>query len=143
MGRIYFNARRESHAIDSAYTVKASDSGKVFMLSATSGTVAITLPTLSGTGDDKAVEGLYYKFIVLEDTPANVITIGAGGTVIDIVGLDSETDAGFSSAGTAKGKIILEAAGHKSQYVNLYCDGTSWYGEGMASVDDGITVAAA
>ena len=57
MGRIYFNARRESHAINADYTVKASDSGKVFMLSATAGTVALTLPTLSGTGDDLAVEG--------------------------------------------------------------------------------------
>ena len=100
MGRVYFNARRESHALDGAYTVKASDSGKVFMLSATGGTVAITLPTLSGTGDDLAVAGLYYKFIVLEDTPANAITIGAGGTIIDMVMKDIGGDASNSTAAT-------------------------------------------
>ena len=61
MGRVYFNARRESHALNAAYTVKASDSGKVFMVSNSSGgAYNITLPTLGGTGDDKAVEGLYY-----------------------------------------------------------------------------------
>ena len=139
MGRIYFNARRESHAIDSAYTVKASDSGKVFMLSATSGTVAITLPTLSGTGDDKAVEGLYYKFIVLEDTPANVITIGAGGTVIDIVGVDIAQNDGMSSAGTAKSNILIGIACKQGDYVDMFHDGTTWYAESLSSTAGSIT----
>ena len=45
MGRVFFNTRKDVHALDGAYTVLASDSGKTFMLSATGGTVAITLPT--------------------------------------------------------------------------------------------------
>ena len=134
MGRVFFNTRKNVHTLTAAYTVLASDSGKVFMINSAGGAFNVTLPT-------SLEDGLFYKFISV-DTTADVQILSTTD-IIDIVGLDSETDAGFSSAGTAKGKIILEAAGHKSQYVNLYCDGTSWYGEGMASVDDGITVAAA
>ena len=43
MGRVFFNTRKNIHKIDGAYTMLASDSGKTFMLSATGGTVAITL----------------------------------------------------------------------------------------------------
>ena len=134
MGRVFFNTRKNVHTLTAAYQVLASDSGKVFMINSAGGAFNVTLPT-------SLEDGLFYKFISV-DTTADVQILSTTD-IIDIVGLDSETDAGFSSAGTAKGKIILEAAGHKSQYVNLYCDGTSWYGEGMASVDDGITVAAA
>jgi len=139
MGRVYFNARRESHALDGAYTVKASDSGKVFMLSATGGTVAITLPTLSGTGDDLAVAGLYYKFIVLEDTPANAITIGAGSAIIDIVGVDIAQNDGPSSAGTAKSNLIFGTACKQGDYIDMFHDGTTWYAESMSSTAGSIT----
>ena len=139
MGRVYFNARRESHALDGAYTVKASDSGKVFMLSATGGTVAITLPTLSGTGDDLAVAGLYYKFIVLEDTPANAITIGAGSAIIDMVMKDIGGDASNSTAGTQVSNIIIGTAAKQGDYIDMFHDGTSWYAECMSSTNDSIT----
>ena len=139
MGRVYFNARRESHALDGAYTVKASDSGKVFMLSATGGTVAITLPTLSGTGDDLAVAGLYYKFIVEEDTPTGIITIAAGGTIIDIVGVDIAQNDGPSSAGTAKSNLIFGTACKQGDYIDMFHDGTTWYAESMSSTAGSIT----
>ena len=130
MGRVFFNTRKNVHELSDTYQVLASDSGKVFMLNSAGGAFAVTLPTLEA--------GLMYKFIS-SDTTADV-TVSSSTADIDIVGLDSETDVGFSGAGTAKTNIIFELAGHKSQYVNLYCDGTSWYAEGMASVDDGITV---
>ena len=133
MGRVFFNTRKNVHTLTAAYQVLASDSGKVFMINSAGGAFNVTLPT-------SLEAGLMYKFISV-DTTADVQILSTTD-IIDIVGLDSETDVGFSSAGTAKGKITMELAGHKSQFVNLYCDGTSWYGEGMASVDDGITVAA-
>ena len=141
MGRIYFNARRETHTVDGAYTVKNSDSGKVFMLSSTSGACEITLPTLSGTvaDDSLAVAGLYYKFIVLEDTPANAITIGAGGTVIDIVGVDIAQNDGPSSAGTAKSNLIIGTACKQGDYIDMFHDGTTWYAESMSSTAGSIT----
>ena len=133
MGRVYFNARRESHALDGAYTVTAADSGKVFMLSATGGTVAITLPTT-------LVEGLYYKFIVLEDTPANAITIAAGGTnKVDLVMKDIGGDASNSTAGTQVSNIIIGTATKQGDYIDMFHDGTSWYAECMSSTNNSIT----
>ena len=130
MGRVFFNTRKNVHTLTGNYTVLASDSGKVFMLNSAGGAFAVTLPTLEA--------GLMYKFIS-SDTTADV-TVSSSTADIDIVGLDSETDVGFSGAGTAKTNIIFELAGHKSQFVNLYSDGTGWYAEGIASVEDGITV---
>ena len=139
MGRIYFNARRETHTVDGAYTVRNSDSGKVFMLSSTAGACEITLPTLAGTGDDKVVEGLYYKFIVEEDTPSGIITIAAGDTVIDIVGVDIAQNDGPSSAGTAKSNILIGTATKQGDYVDMFHDGTSWYAESLSSTAGSIT----
>ena len=139
MGRIYFNARRETHTVDGAYTVKASDSGKMFMLSSTAGACEITLPTLAGTGDDKVVEGLYYKFIVEEDTPTGIITIKAGGTVIDIVGVDIAQNDGPSSAGTAKSNILIGTATKQGDYIDIFNDGVTWYAESLSSTAGSIT----
>ena len=132
MGRIYFNARRESHALDGAYTVTAADSGKVFTLSATGGTVAITLPTT-------LVEGLYYKFIVLEDTPANAITIGAGSTIVDLVMKYIGGDASNSTAGTQVDNIIIGTAAKQGDYIDMFTDGSTWYAECMSSTNNSIT----
>ena len=43
--------------VDADITLTNDDSGKVYMLSATGGTVAVTLPT-------SLEDGVYYKFIV-------------------------------------------------------------------------------
>jgi len=139
MGRVYFNARRESHAVDGAYTVKASDSGKVFTLSSTAGACEITLPTLSGTGDDLAVAGLYYKFIVEEDTPGGIITIAAGSALIDMVMKDIGGDASNSTADTAVSNILIAVATKQGDYVNMFHDGISWYAECMSSTNNSFT----
>ena len=134
MGRVFFNTRKNIHALDGAYTMLASDSGKTFMLSATGGTVAITLlPAAS------LVEGWFCKFVVDENTPSNAITIGAGSTIIDFVMKDAGGNASNSSAGTQKTNIIVGATATKGDYVNIFCDGTSYYGEVMSAIDDAIT----
>ena len=134
MGRVFFNTRKNIHKIDGAYTMLASDSGKTFMLSATGGTVAITLlPAAS------LVEGWFCKFVVDENTPSNAITIGAGSTIIDFVMKDAGGNASNSSAGTQKTNIVVGATATKGDYVNIFCDGTSYYGEVMSAIDDAIT----
>ena len=134
MGRVFFNTRKNIHALDGAYTMLASDSGKTFMLSATGGTVAITLlPAAS------LVEGWFCKFVVDENTPSNAITIGAGSTIIDFVMKDAGGNASNSSAGTQKTNIIVGATATKGDYINIFCDGTSYYGEVMSAIDDAIT----
>ena len=132
MGRVFFNTRKNVHALDGAYTVLASDSGKTFMLSATGGTVAITLPTT-------LEEGLHYKFVTLEDTPSNAITIGAGSANIDMVHKDAGGNASNSTAGTAVSNIIVGATSTQGDMINLFTDGTTWYAECLSGVDDAVT----
>ena len=132
MGRVFFNTRKNVHALDGAYTVLASDSGKTFMLSATGGTVAITLPTTLAVG-------LNYKFVTLEDTPSNAITIGAGSAIIDMVHKDPGGNASNSTAGTAVSNIIVGATSTQGDYINIFCDGTTWYAECLSGIDDAIT----
>ena len=132
MGRVFFDTRKNVHALDGAYTVLASDSGKIFMLSATGGTVAITLPTT-------LAEGLHYKFVVLEDTPSNAITIAAGSSIIDLVQKDAGGDAANSTAGTAVDNIIVGTSSTQGDMINLFTDGTTWYGEVLSGVNNAIT----
>ena len=132
MGRVFFNTRKNVHALDGAYTVLASDSGKIFMLSATGGTVAITLPTT-------LEEGLHYKFVVLEDTPSNAITIAAGSSIIDLVQKDAGGDAANSTAGTAVDNIIVGTSATQGDMINLFTDGTTWYGEVLSGINNAIT----
>jgi len=132
MGRVFFNTRKDVHALDGAYTVLASDSGKTFMLSATGGTVAITLPT-------SLEEGLHYKFVVLEDTPSNAITIAAGSAIIDLVQKDAGGDAANSTAGTAVSNIVVGTSDTQGDLINLFTDGTTWYGEVLSGINNAIT----
>ena len=102
------------------------------MLSATGGTVAITLPTT-------LAKGLHYKFVVLEDTPSNAITIAAGSSIIDMVHKDAGGDASNSTAGTAVDNIIVGATSTQGDMINLFTDGTTWYGEVLSGINNAIT----
>ena len=132
MGRVFFNTRKNIHALDDDYTVLASDSGKIFTLSASSGTVAVTLPTT-------LAKGLNYKFVVLEDTPSNAITIAAGSAIIDFVQKDAGGDASNSTAGTAVSNIIVGTSSTQGDVINLFTDGTTWYGEVLSGINNAIT----
>ncbi len=132
MGRVFFNTRKDITALDGAHTVLASESGKTFMLSATGGTVAITLPTTLETG-------LNYKFVVKEETPSNAITIAAGSAIIDMVMKDAGGNASNSTAGTAVSNIIIGTSAQQGDYINCFTDGTTWYAECMSGIDDAVT----
>jgi hypothetical protein len=131
MGRVFFNTRLNIHALNAAYTVLDSDSGKVFMLSSTAGAYEITLPTAP-------VEGFNCKFVVKEDTPTGDITINAGSAIIDLVMKDPGGNASNSTAGTAKSTIVLHTECTQGDYVNLFSDGTTYYAEAMSAIDDAI-----
>ena len=132
MGRVFFNTRKNIHALDDDYTVLASDSGKTFTLSASGGTVAVTLPTT-------LAEGMFYKFVVLEDTPSNAITIAAGSAIIDLVQKDAGGDAANSTAGTAVSNIVVGTSSTQGDVINLFTDGTTWYGEVLSGINNAIT----
>ena len=134
MGRVFFNTRKNIHALNGAYTMLASDSGKTFMLSATGGTVAITLLPAANI-----VEGWFCRFVVDENTPSNAITIGAGSTIIDFVMKDAGGNASNSSAGTQKTNLIVGATATKGDYIDIFSDGTSYYADGLSAIDDAFT----
>ena len=134
MGRVFFNTRKNVHALDGAYTMLESDSGKIFMLSATGGTVAITLLPAADLE-----EGWHCKFVTKEDTPSNAITIGAGSAIIDMVHKDAGGNASNSTAGTAVSNIIVGATSTQGDMINIFCDGSTYYAECLSGVDDAVT----
>ena len=134
MGRVFFNTRKNVHALDGAYTMLASDSGKIFMLSATGGTVAITLLPAADL-----VEGWHCKFVTKEDTPSNAITIGAGSAIIDMVQKDAGGDAANSTAGTAVSNIVVGTSSTQGDVIDLFCDGSTYYFECLSGINNAVT----
>jgi hypothetical protein len=134
MGRVFFNTRKNIHALDGAYTMLASDSGKTFLLSATGGTVAITmLPAAS------LVEGWNCKFIVKEDTPSNAITIGAGSAIFHGVQKDAGGDAANSTASTAVSNLVVGTTAAQGDVIDVLCDGDVYYFECLSGINNAIT----
>jgi len=118
--------------VDAAITLTNDDSGKVFMLSATGGTVAVTLPT-------SLEDGVYYRFIVEEETPSNAITIAAGSAIVSFVMKDAGGNASNSTAGTQISNVIIGTSAQKADYVELLAVGGEWVGSALSSIDDAIT----
>tara|TARA_R110002020_G_scaffold121672_1_gene276481 strand:- start:659 stop:1069 length:411 start_codon:yes stop_codon:yes gene_type:complete len=134
MGRVFFNTRKNVQDVDGAHAMTANDSGKVFTLSSTAGACEITLlPAAS------LVKGWNCKLIVKEDTPTGVITVAAGSAIIDLVGKDSGGDVAVSTAGTAVSNILIGTATKQGDYINLICDGSTYYAEYLSSTDNSIT----
>ena len=118
-------------SVDAAITLTNDDSGKVYMLSATGGTVAVTLPTA-------LEDGVYYKFIVEEETPSNAITIAAGSAIVSFVGLDvSGTLA--STAGTQVSNIIIGTSAEKADSVEIMAAGGEWVGTVLSGINGSVT----
>ena len=126
--------RLNIHDQDGAYTALQSDSGKVFMLSSTGGACEITLPVAANLQ-----EGWNCKLVIKEDTPTGVITVAAGSAIIDLVMKDSGANASNSTAGTAVSNILIGVAAKQGDYINILCDGSTYYAECLSSTDDSIT----
>jgi len=123
-----------TEAITVAKTLDASDSGKTFMMSSAAGAYTVTLPVAANL-----VAGTHYKFVTLEDTPTNDITIAAGSAIIDLVVNDSQGDAGPSTAGTAVSNILIEAASKQGDVLEIFTDGTTYYAQAHSAVSNGYT----
>lgn len=134
MGRVFFDTRKNVHALNAAYTVLQSDSGKVFMISATAADYTITLPVAADLE-----EGWFCKFIVKEDTPSNVTTIAAGSAIIDMVMKDPGGDASNSTAGTAVSNIVVGETCTQGDVINLFTDGVTYYAEALSGINNAIT----
>ena len=132
MGRVFFNTRKNIHALTVAYTVLDSDSGKIFTLDSAGGAYEVTLPTAP-------VEGFHCKFIVKEDTPTGAITIAAGSAILDGVQKDAGGDAANSTAGTAVSNLVVGTSSTQGDVIDLVSDGTTYYFECLSGINNAIT----
>tara|TARA_R100000808_G_C2107975_1_gene122951 strand:+ start:64 stop:558 length:495 start_codon:yes stop_codon:yes gene_type:complete len=152
MGRVFFDTRKNVHNLSADYTALASDSGKVFVLNASSGAYTLTLPT-----DANALEGWNCKVIVgTENDDAVTIFSGdnadSGGD--DFVGGLTLVAAQVSSTSNgANGRFIVPAAddcnividhnaadtgGGKGSYINIIkLASNEWMIDGIIYTDDG------
>jgi len=129
-----YGHKKKVEKITAARTLTNDDSGKVFMLDSAGGAYSITLPT-AATGED----GVYYKFIVEEETPTADITIAAGSAIISLVAFDGGGDVGNSTAGTQVSNILVEAASQKGDYIEIMFVAGEYVASGLSSINDGFT----
>ena len=52
---------------------------------------------------------------------------------------DAGGNASNSTAGTAVSNIVVGATSTQGDYVNIFCDGSTYYAECLSGVDDAIT----
>ena len=120
-----------TEVLTAAKTLTKDDSGKVFFVDSAAGAYEITLPT-------SLEAGLYYKFIVQEDTPTGDVTIAAGSVIIHGTAKDAGGDVGVGTASTGVSNVILDTTAAKGDHAELHCDGTSWYLNAQSSINNGI-----
>ena len=126
MGRVFFNTLEniDGEACDdtTTYVMKASDSGKTFLVSG--GAQAITLLPAADL-----IKGWNCKFITIA-SPSGDKTIGAGSTIIHGASANGSGDAGGVSDGTAKTNVLIKAASQAGNQVTILCDGSLYHVSG-------------
>ena len=126
MGRVFFNTLEniDGEACDdtTTYVMKASDSGKTFLVSG--GAQAITLLPAADL-----IKGWNCKFITIA-SPSGDKTIGAGSTIIHGASANGSGDAGGVSDGTAKTNVLIKAASQAGNKVEIICDGSLYHVSG-------------
>ena len=114
-----------------AHTLTNEDSGKVYACDSAGGAYEITLPT-------SLEDGVYYKFVVWEETPTADITIAAGSAIISGVNKDAGGDAANSTAGTQVSNVILDTTAERGDWVNFMVVNGEWVIEAFSSINQGI-----
>ncbi len=110
-------------------TLKYSDTGKVFFLTAAAG-AAITLPAVR--------DGVSFKFIVGSAFATTDWTVTGGATKIQGTVIVN----GASILGEDETTITFELGAEKpGDFVELHSDGSNWFVFGMGSAASSITLA--
>jgi hypothetical protein len=116
-------------------TLVAADSGKTFFVDATGAgaEVDINLPAVSA--------GLNFRFICQEDTPTQDIKIIAGGAVVyGCIMIQSDTNEDNAVVAAGSTNVLFDTTCKKGDWLEYYCDGTSWYVRGIGTVQGAFTV---
>ena len=131
MGRVFFNTRKNLHALTVAYEVLESDSGKTFLVSG--GAQAITLLPAADL-----VEGWNCRFVTTA-SPSGDKTIGAGSAILSGSCQDAGNGVGCGTDGTAVSNILIKAEGQAGNWLEIMCDGSAYYFNASASQDSAFT----
>ena len=111
------------------------DSGKVFIVANAGSAYSISLPTTLEVGTQ-------YK-LIFEDSPNAAVTIAAGSAImfgkIGEAEVDTSNDAPGSSGSTGVSNVIFGTTADEGDHIDIVCDGTKWYFNGMAAVDGAVT----
>jgi len=121
--------------LTAAKTLVAADSGKTFYLGAAGG-FTVTLPA--------PVLGLKFEFIVKVAPTTAYIIATSGGADIMIGGVNElEVDTGDDGPYDDNADVLnfVASVAVKGDFVQMRCDGTSWYFYGQTNADGGITTA--
>ena len=136
MGRVFFNTRvnidKEACAGTDTYVMKASDSGKTFLVSG--GAQAITLLPAADL-----IEGWNCRFITTA-SPSGDKVISAATTIMHGSSANGSGDAGAASDGTAKTSVTIEAASQAGNFVDIVCDGSLYHISGTHGQNNATTV---
>tara|TARA_R110002060_G_C2036957_1_gene93729 strand:+ start:79 stop:507 length:429 start_codon:yes stop_codon:yes gene_type:complete len=124
--------KKKVETVLAARTLTNDESGKVFMLDSAGGAYAVTLPTA-------LEDGVYWKFVVSEETPTGAITIAAGSAIVSMVMKDAGGNASNSTAGTQVSNVIIGTSAQKGDYINIMAAGAEWVAECLSSIDDAVT----
>jgi hypothetical protein len=112
-----------------------SDSGKIFVVANAGSAYSISLPTTLEVGTQ-------YK-LIFEDSPNAAVTIAAGSAIIFgkvVEGeVDTSDDAPGSAGATGVSNIIFGTTSDEGDHLDIVCDGTKWYVNGMTAVDGAVT----
>ena len=132
--------KQKAMLLSADITLTEADSGKVYYVEASGGTIAVTFPT---GGDIE--DGIYYKFWIQENTPSNAITFAAGSAIvfgkINETEVDTADDGPGSSADGATGvsNVIIGTSALQGDYFEFSAFGGKWYLNGQSGVDGAVT----
>ena len=115
--------------ITGAITLNAEDSSKVFILNAAAG-AQITLPAVADAA------GQNYRFIVGALFATTAWTIRAASAVIQGGAI---VNSALVSSANRNLITFAHAADTVGDYVDLVCDGTNWYVNGIGTASGAIT----
>ena len=127
MGRVFFNVRDNVHTLTGAYTVLASDSGKIFTIDQEAA-YTVTLPS------DQ--EGLNYTFILVA-ADSNDVKIDSGASN-GIKGWGMDVTATLTDAINNNLVKFVSGAAIVGDVIRLVNDGTTWWCESHSGADGGI-----
>ena len=131
--RVWYEDDGKSHdaieTIAADITLDAADSGKVFILNAAAG-VSITLPGVA------SAKGFKAKFVVGANFATSNFTVDAATAVIQGGAIVNST---FVASANKTHINFVNSAETVGDYVDIQCDGTNWYVNGVASGAGAIT----